>query len=135
VASSTGTGSLEPNLGKQITVFICVDLQLICFPFFPLSKSFLAHIDLSLLPKLSALIEQLIARRTIFSTPNFYKTNLGHSAHSKFIIFRFRLFTPSRRLSASPVRDASVGTEAMATPDEAEMGTGTDAAELEHGAA
>jgi hypothetical protein len=28
-----GLGSLEPNLGKQITVFICVDLHLICFPF------------------------------------------------------------------------------------------------------
>jgi hypothetical protein len=32
--------------------------------------SSLAHIVLSLLPKLSALIEQLIARGTIFRTPN-----------------------------------------------------------------
>jgi hypothetical protein len=31
-----GLGSLEPNLGKQITVFICVDLHLICFPLFAL---------------------------------------------------------------------------------------------------
>jgi hypothetical protein len=33
-----GLGSLEPNLGKQITVFICVDLHSICFPS-PLSLS------------------------------------------------------------------------------------------------
>jgi hypothetical protein len=62
---------LELNLGKQITMFICVDLHLICFPFFPLSKSSLANIDLSLLPRLSALIEQLLAR-TIFCNPNYF---------------------------------------------------------------
>jgi hypothetical protein len=45
---------------------------LICFPFFSLSKSSLAHIDLSLLPRSSALIEQLIARRTIFRTPIYF---------------------------------------------------------------
>jgi hypothetical protein len=69
-----GLGSLEPNLAKQITVFICVDLHLVCFHFFPLSKSSLAHIDLSLLLRSSALIEQLIARRTIFHTPNPFLT-------------------------------------------------------------
>jgi hypothetical protein len=42
------------------------------FPLFPLSKSSLAHIDLSWLPKLSALIEQLLASRTIFRTPNYF---------------------------------------------------------------
>jgi hypothetical protein len=41
-------------------------------PPFPLSKSSLAHIDLSLLPRLPALIEQLIERRTIFHTPNYF---------------------------------------------------------------
>jgi hypothetical protein len=66
-----GLGSLEPNLGKQITVFICVDLHFICFPFFSLSKSYLTHIYLSWLPKLSTLTEQLLARRTIFRTPNY----------------------------------------------------------------
>jgi hypothetical protein len=52
-------------------VFICVDLHhSICFlPRLSFLSSF-AHIDLSLLPKLPALIEQLIARRTIFRTPN-----------------------------------------------------------------
>jgi hypothetical protein len=70
--SQRGLGSLEPNLGKQITLFICVDRHLVCFPFFPLSKSSLAQNDLSLLQKLSALIEQLIARRTIFRTSNYF---------------------------------------------------------------
>jgi hypothetical protein len=37
---------------------------------FALTKSSLTHIGLSLLLKLSASIEQLIARRTIFRTPN-----------------------------------------------------------------
>jgi hypothetical protein len=45
---------------------------LICFPLSPLSKNSLAHIDLSLLPKLPALIEQLLARRTIFRTLNYF---------------------------------------------------------------
>jgi hypothetical protein len=39
-----------------------------------LSKSSLVHIVLSLLPKLSALIEQFIARETIFRTPNLFLT-------------------------------------------------------------
>jgi hypothetical protein len=35
-----GLGSLEPNLGKQITVFICVDLHSICLsPLLSLSLS------------------------------------------------------------------------------------------------
>jgi hypothetical protein len=67
-----GLGSLEPNIDKQIAMFICVDLHSICFPSLHLSKSSLAHIDLSWLPKLSALIKQLIARRTIFHTPNYF---------------------------------------------------------------
>jgi hypothetical protein len=59
-----GVGSLEPNLEKQIVVSTCINLHhLIYFsPPLSLSKSSLNHIDFGLLPKLSALIEQLIAR-------------------------------------------------------------------------
>jgi hypothetical protein len=63
----------------------------------------LAHIGLSYLPKSSTLIEQLIARGTIFRTPNslifISNPKPRRSACSKFIIFKFRLFTPSSRLS------------------------------------
>jgi hypothetical protein len=47
----------------------------------------------------SALITQLLARRIIFRTLNYSNTNPGHGACLKFVNFRFRLFTPSRRLS------------------------------------
>jgi hypothetical protein len=56
-------------------MFICVDLHhLICF--FPLlsHQRSLAHIVLIWLPELSALIEQLIARETIFHTLNLFLT-------------------------------------------------------------
>jgi hypothetical protein len=41
-------------------------------PVSSLSKRSLAHINLSWLPKLSALIEQLLASRTIFRTLNYF---------------------------------------------------------------
>jgi uncharacterized protein YhhL (DUF1145 family) len=56
VASQRGVDSLEPNLGKQI---ICVVvLILLCDLILPFPS----------FSKLSVLIEQLIARRTIFRT-------------------------------------------------------------------
>jgi hypothetical protein len=74
-------------------------------PLSSLTKSSLARIVLSKLLKLSVLIEQLISIRTIFHTTNLilfiYNPNPGRSACSKFIIFRFCLFTLSRRLSYS----------------------------------
>jgi hypothetical protein len=76
-------------------------------PLSSLTKSSLARIVLSKLPKLSVLIEQLIARRTIFRTSNLilFISNPNpepeRNACSKFIIFRFCLFILSRRLSYS----------------------------------
>jgi hypothetical protein len=96
---------LEANFEKQITVFFCVDLHhSICF--FPLlSLKFSCSYCFELAPKLFALIEQPIARRTIFRTLNsilfISNPNPGRSVCSKFIIFRFHLFTPSRRLSTT----------------------------------
>ena len=64
----------------------------------PLSLVLLLAIDLSYLPNLSALIEQLLARRTTLPHSNFVYTrsnsNPRWSFVFKFIKFMFRLFTP-----------------------------------------
>jgi hypothetical protein len=97
--------SLELNLRKQIArVFALITIFAICF--FPLtSLVLLVTIILSWLPKLSALVEQLIVRRTTLPHSNFIYThsnaNPGWSLCSNFIISRFHLFTPFRRLSVA----------------------------------
>jgi hypothetical protein len=97
-----GLGSSEPNLEKQITC-VCVNIALRFNSSSPLSQVLLLAIVLSWLTKLSALIEKLIARRTTLPHYNFIYTcsnaKLRRSLCSKLIIFRFRLFTPSWRLS------------------------------------
>jgi hypothetical protein len=69
----------------------------------PLSLSPLAYNLFELALKAFTSIEQLIVRRTLFCTSNLLllisNPNPGWSSCLKFIIFRFRLFTPSRRLS------------------------------------
>jgi hypothetical protein len=86
--------SLEPNLGKQITVFTCVYLHSICFS--PLlSLKFPCSYCFELAPKVIRIDFATHSKRNnlppseLISNPN---PNCG--ACSKFIIFRFRLFTP-----------------------------------------
>ena len=118
VASSTGSRFFrtEPRETNR-RVHLCWSSPFDLFLPSPLSKSSIAHIGLSLLPKLSTLIKQLIAR-TIFHTPNSLLSISNAiprwSVCSKFIIFRFLPITPSRRLSidgaASPYGAAAATT-------------------------
>jgi hypothetical protein len=101
-----GVGSSEPNLGKQITVFICVDHYFaIWFFISPLSKVLLLTIDLSWLPKLSALIKQLVARRTLFHTPIIFILILTPTSSEvcvQSLMFQVSPIHPSSRLSVPP---------------------------------
>jgi hypothetical protein len=59
---------LEPNLGKQIArVFVLILYYDLILPLSSLSSLACNHFKLA--PKLFALIEQLVARRTIFHAP------------------------------------------------------------------
>jgi hypothetical protein len=95
-----GTRSLEPNLGKTNHRAHLHWSSLDLFALFPLSKSFLANIDLSLLPNVIRINWATHSKRNNLPHSNLILTlTPALVCVFKFINFRFHLFTPSRRIS------------------------------------